>query len=152
MTSWRRPSNRSSRLTSPSGPSNPYSFSTAIHGIRRRSAASASRARVCSFSLTSSSSRARCHSSGVTIGGAFMAFLPSEAVDAKDILLARERLSGAAERSGVRRRAVLAHQLQLEPRVAPGPVHLELGEVAVVAGVGDAGPPAKVICGERVEE
>ena len=37
-------------------------------GIRRRSAASASRARVSSFSLTSSSSRAASHSCGETIG------------------------------------------------------------------------------------
>ena len=48
----------------------------AIERMRRRFAARASRARVCSFSFTSSSSRARCHSSGVTIGGAFMSFLP----------------------------------------------------------------------------
>src|SRR5919106_1462424 len=70
--SCRRPWNRSSRLTWPSGPSNAYSFSTAIHGIRRRSAASASRARVSSFSFTSSSSRAACHSWGETIVGVFM--------------------------------------------------------------------------------
>src|SRR5918998_2440654 len=67
--SWRRPSNRSSRLAGPFGPSKRYSFSTSILGIRRRSAASASRARVCSFSFTSSFSRAAFHSSGVTIGG-----------------------------------------------------------------------------------
>ena len=38
-----------------------YAFSTAIHGIRRRSAASASRARVRAFSLTSICSRAASH-------------------------------------------------------------------------------------------
>ena len=45
------------------------SFSTASHGIRRRSAAIASRARVSSFSFTSSRWRAASHSAGVTIGG-----------------------------------------------------------------------------------
>src|SRR6266480_2771532 len=65
--SWRRPSNRSSRLALPSGPSNTYSFSTASHGIRRRLAASASRARVNSFSFTSSCWRAASHSGGDTI-------------------------------------------------------------------------------------
>src|SRR5262245_40900306 len=70
--SWRRPSNRSSRLAFPFGPSNTYSFSTACHGIRRRSAASASRARVTAFSFTSSCCRADSHSSGETIGGVFI--------------------------------------------------------------------------------
>src|SRR5262249_41227888 len=70
--SCRRPSNRSSRLALPSGPSNAYSFSTESHGIRRRSAASASRARVTCFSFTSSRWRAASHSSGVTIGGVFI--------------------------------------------------------------------------------
>src|SRR5215217_1819996 len=56
----------------PSGPSNWYALSTASHGIRRRSAASASRARVSSFSFTSSSWRAASHASGDTIGGVFM--------------------------------------------------------------------------------
>src|SRR5947207_6290473 len=60
--SWRRPSNRSSSLALPSGPSNTYSFSTASHGIRRRSAASASRARVNSFSFMRSCWRAASHS------------------------------------------------------------------------------------------
>src|SRR5438552_3642008 len=60
-------------LALPLGPSNAYSFSTASHGIRRRSAASASRARVNSFSLTSSCWRAASHSCGDTIGGVFMA-------------------------------------------------------------------------------
>src|ERR1700682_4667755 len=57
----------------PSGPSNSYFFSTASHGIRRRKAASASRARVNSFSLTSSCWRAASHTCGDTIGGVFMA-------------------------------------------------------------------------------
>src|SRR6266702_8532274 len=74
--SWRRPSNRSSRLALPLGPSNAYSFSTASHGIRRRSAASASRARVSSFSFTSSCWRAASHSCGDTIGGVFIARYP----------------------------------------------------------------------------
>src|SRR4030095_11046067 len=60
--SCRRLSKRSSRLALPLGPSNLYSFSTAIHGIRRRSAASASRARVNSFSFTRSFWRAVSHS------------------------------------------------------------------------------------------
>ena len=57
---------RTGRAGSPArpGPRSAYSFSTAIRGIRRRSAASASRARVSSFSLTSSSSRAASHSCG----------------------------------------------------------------------------------------
>ena len=46
--------------------------STAIRGILRRWAASASRARVSSFSLTSSSWRAAFHSCGETIGGRSM--------------------------------------------------------------------------------
>ena len=49
-----------------------YSFCTASHGIRRRSAASASRARVSSFSFTSSRWRAASHSCGVTIDGVFI--------------------------------------------------------------------------------
>src|SRR5215210_2445944 len=62
----------SSRLTRPAGASNQYSLSTSIHGIRRRSAASASRARVSSFSLTRSASRALRQSCGETIGGVFI--------------------------------------------------------------------------------
>src|SRR5262249_39059030 len=69
----RRPSNRASRLTLPLGPSNSYSFWTAIHGIRRRSAASASRERVKAFSLTRSCCRAASHSCADTIGGVFIA-------------------------------------------------------------------------------
>src|SRR5262249_13880067 len=71
-----RPSNRSSRLTLPLGPSNSYFFSINIHGIRRRSAAMASRARVNSFSLTSSCCRAASHSCCDTIGGVFIAICP----------------------------------------------------------------------------
>src|SRR6266487_2686024 len=82
MISWRRPSNRSRRLTGPSGPSKRYSFSTAIHGIRRRLAASASRARVSFFSSTSNSLRAASHSCGDTIGGVFIVpVLPQILVD-----------------------------------------------------------------------
>src|SRR5262249_37754887 len=71
-----RPSNKSSRLTLPFGPSNAYSFSTAVHGIRRRSAASASRERVKAFSLTRSCWRAASHSGCDTIGGVFIARCP----------------------------------------------------------------------------
>src|SRR5206468_1486858 len=53
----------------PLGPSNEYFLSTATHGIRRRSAASASRARVSSFSFTRSCWRAASHCCGETIGG-----------------------------------------------------------------------------------
>src|SRR6266508_1670394 len=70
--SCRRPSNRSSRLALPLGPSNSYFFSTASHGIRRRSAASVSRAWVSSFSFTSSCWRAASHSFGDTILGGFI--------------------------------------------------------------------------------
>src|SRR6266496_2825302 len=70
MSCW-RPSNRSSRLALPLGPSKWYSFSTATHGIRRRSAASASRAWVNFFSFTSSCWRAASHSFGETILGWF---------------------------------------------------------------------------------
>jgi hypothetical protein len=68
-----RPSKRSSRLTRPLGPSNSYFFSTAIHGMRRRSAASASRERVKAFSFTSSCCRAASQSGCDTIGGVFIA-------------------------------------------------------------------------------
>src|SRR5258708_25647665 len=68
-----RRSNRSSRLTLPLGQSNSYFFSTAIHGIRRRSAASASREWVKAFSFTRSCCRAASHSCCDTIGGLFIA-------------------------------------------------------------------------------
>src|SRR5215831_1537276 len=73
MINCRRPSNKSSRLTLPRGPSNSYAFWTAIHGIRRRSAARASRERVKAFSFTRSPWRAASHSSSDTIGGVFIA-------------------------------------------------------------------------------
>src|SRR5262249_17184961 len=65
-----------SRLTLPLGPSNSYFFSTAIHGIRRRSAAIASRARVRDFSFARSCSRAASHSCRDTIGGVFIPSCP----------------------------------------------------------------------------
>src|SRR6478672_6455448 len=68
-----RPSNRSRRLTLPLGPSNSYFFSTAIHGIRRRSAASASRERVKAFSFTRSCCHAVSQSFLDTIEGVFIA-------------------------------------------------------------------------------
>src|SRR5215472_3955736 len=68
-----RPSNRSSRPTLPLGPSNSYFFSTAVHGMRRRSAASPSRDRVKAFSFTSNCCRAASHSCCDTIGGVFLA-------------------------------------------------------------------------------
>src|ERR1700720_827348 len=71
-----RPSNRSSRLTLPLGPSNSYFLSTTIHGMRRRSAASASRERVKAFSFTSICWRAASHSCCDTIGGVFIARCP----------------------------------------------------------------------------
>src|SRR5580700_9044364 len=73
MINWRRPSNKSSRLTLPLGPSNSYFLSTASQGIRRRSAASASRERVKAFSLTRSCWRAASHSCCETTGGVFIA-------------------------------------------------------------------------------
>src|SRR5947199_9219506 len=76
MTNCRRPSNRSSRLTLPLGPSNSYFFSTANQGIRRRSAAIASRERVKAFSFTSSCCRAVSHSCADTTGGVFFGSCP----------------------------------------------------------------------------
>src|SRR6266568_1747371 len=76
MINCRRPSNKSSRLTLPFGPSNSYFFATAIHGIRRRSAASASREWVKAFSFTSSCWRAASHSCADTIGGVFFGRCP----------------------------------------------------------------------------
>src|SRR6266566_7560606 len=58
----------------PLGPSNSYFFFTASHGIRRRSAASASRARVNSFSFTSSCWSAAFHSAFDTIFGRLIWF------------------------------------------------------------------------------
>src|SRR5262247_146023 len=73
MINCRRPSNKSSRLNLPLGPSNSYFLSTASQGIRRRSAASASRERVKVFSFTRSCCRAASHSCCDTIGGVFIA-------------------------------------------------------------------------------
>src|SRR5262249_31279908 len=58
------------------GPSNSYAFSTAIHGIRRRSAARVSRARIRAFSFTSICWRAASQASGDTIGGVFIPRCP----------------------------------------------------------------------------
>src|SRR5260370_39628125 len=76
MINWGRPLNRSRRLTLPLGPSNSYFLSTASQGIRRRSAASASRERVKAFSFTRSCWRAVSHSCGDTIGGVLIARCP----------------------------------------------------------------------------
>src|SRR5208283_842164 len=54
----------------------PLERSTAIHGIRRRSAASASWARIWAFSFTSSCWRAASHFCGETIDGVCMASCP----------------------------------------------------------------------------
>src|SRR3954452_789773 len=86
---------RSSTVALLSGPSGTSAFSTATQGIRPRSEASASRARVISFSLTRSFSRAVSHSCGDTIGGVFMACSPVFAppVDAS-VLLAGDGADG----------------------------------------------------------
>src|SRR5579863_2736703 len=68
--------NNSSRPTLPLGPSNSYFLSTASNGIRRRSAASASRERVKAFSFTRSCWCAASHSCCDTIGGVFIATCP----------------------------------------------------------------------------
>jgi RNA polymerase sigma-70 factor (ECF subfamily) len=65
-------------------------LSTSIRGIRRRFAASASRARVSSFSLTSSSSRAAFHSWGETICGMSLRHQPRRERNG-DAMLARAR-------------------------------------------------------------
>src|SRR3954454_6779120 len=76
--------------------------------MRRRSAASASRARITSFSLTRSSARAASHSSAVTTGGVFMVGLLSTRVaeDAWDLfielLLPAFVEAGAIGRDGLR--------------------------------------------------
>src|SRR6202162_3813509 len=83
-----RPSNRSSRLTLPLGPSNSYFLSTAIQGMRRRSAASASRERVKAFSFTRSCWRAASHSCCDTIGGVLMVIFPFPCSLSVSLLLA----------------------------------------------------------------
>lgn len=91
---------RGGKLAGPLGPSNEYSFSTAIHGIRLRSAASTSRARVSSFSLASSLSRAAFHSPGETIGGVFIWHVPLQ----QDPRLACRRSAHRRHRRGYHRR------------------------------------------------
>src|SRR5262249_34048685 len=84
------------RLALPLGPSNSYAFSTASHGIRRRSAASASRARVKAFSFRRSCSRAASHSCGDTIGGVFIGRCPfrcSISLSLFSLFLLRSRLA-----------------------------------------------------------
>src|SRR5580692_9411787 len=83
-----RPSNRSSRLTLPLGPSNSYFFSTTIHGMPRRSAASASRERVKAFSFTRSCCCAASHSCCDTIGGVFIVMCPFECSLSLSLLVA----------------------------------------------------------------
>src|SRR5579863_2765084 len=65
--------NKSSRPTLPLGPSSSYFLTTASQGIRRRSAASASRERVKAFSFTRSCCHAASHSFCDTIEGVFIA-------------------------------------------------------------------------------
>src|SRR4029453_4154247 len=60
---------------SPSSVSKRYSFSTCTHGSSRRCRASSSPSLVCSFSPTSSCSRAATHSSRVPIVGSGIVFL-----------------------------------------------------------------------------
>src|ERR1700730_11550226 len=67
--SWRVPPKRSASVTGPSAPSNTYSWSMATMGSLRRSALSASRERVYSFSLASSCRRASSHCSRDTTSG-----------------------------------------------------------------------------------
>src|SRR5260370_11731723 len=88
MINWGRPLNRSRRLTLPLGPSNLYFLSTASQGIRRRSAASASRERVKAFSFTRSCLRAASHSCCDTIGGVLIARCPSPFPFSLSLLLA----------------------------------------------------------------
>ena len=67
--SWRRPPNSSASVTGPSGPPNTYSWSTLTMGSLRRSALSASRERVNSFSRASRRRRALSHCSRDTTSG-----------------------------------------------------------------------------------
>src|SRR5260370_32793876 len=76
MINWGRPWNRARRLTLPLGPVELYFLATARQGIRRRSAASASRERVKAFSFTRSCLRAASHSCCDTIGGVLIARCP----------------------------------------------------------------------------
>src|SRR4030095_11815610 len=72
--SWLRPSKRSASVNLPSDASKTYCLSTFTQGSARRSAASTSRNRVSSFSLTNSALRASSHPVRVTIFGLFMVF------------------------------------------------------------------------------
>src|SRR3984893_3834009 len=74
--SWRLPPKRSASVTGPSGPSNTYSWSRATMGSLRRSALSASRERVYSFSLASSCRRASSHCSRDTTSGRLIGIPP----------------------------------------------------------------------------
>src|SRR5260370_13312708 len=88
MINWGRPLNRSRRVTLPLGPSNLYFLSTASQGIRRRSAASASRERVKAFSFTRSCLRAASHSCCYTIGGLLIPRCPFPASLSLSLLVA----------------------------------------------------------------
>src|SRR4051812_18080606 len=77
----------SASVTLPSGPSKTYSFSISTIGRSRRSALSASRARVSSFSFFSSSRRAERQSSRVAIRGRLMRVRPPRALE----LIGQER-------------------------------------------------------------
>src|SRR5687767_7014390 len=68
-TSWSRSSKRSSRVLWPAGVSNTYPVSNSVMGRRLRCAASASSARVASFSAASRASRAWRQSWAETMGG-----------------------------------------------------------------------------------
>src|SRR5689334_6018154 len=135
-----------------------------MRGIRRRSAASASRARVSSFSLTSSSSRAAFHSCGETTGGRFISVPPSGVW----LLIAHTPLVDPAERrlgTGSERPAAGGAGLEVvaqvhRPGVDPAALAFDAelaGEVAVLADPGRdldagglAGPgPLFVFLGER---
>src|SRR5262245_5050431 len=73
--SCERPSKSSANDLFPSSVSKLYSSSTSIQGSSRRCRASSSLRRVSSFSLSSSSSRAACHSARVGILCALIPFL-----------------------------------------------------------------------------
>src|SRR3954471_8475953 len=75
--SCERASRSSPSVASPSSVSKRYSFSSGTHGSSRRCRASSSPSRVCSFSRTSSASRAASHSSRVPIVRSVILVLPS---------------------------------------------------------------------------
>src|SRR5262245_36592439 len=123
MTSWRRPSKRSSRVAGPFGPSNAYGLVISVRGMRRRAAASASRARVSSFSLTRSSWSAACQSCGETTGGMFIPVL-TPAPRKTERLLAPQEDPDAQDDADRRR-----HR--------PADAHAELGGDRARADVGE---------------